>query len=120
MKSLRYLLDENVDPQLAAGLLRREPDLTVWRIGTPGAPQKGTADPDILRWCEEHAFILVTNNRKSMPGHLGSHLAAGGYVPGIIALNPSLNMGATIEELWLIWSVSDVADFADRILYLPL
>jgi hypothetical protein len=40
-----------------------------------GCPDYGTLDPDILIWCEENEFILVTNNRKSMPVHLQDHLA---------------------------------------------
>jgi hypothetical protein len=36
-----------------------------------------TLDPEILLWCEAHRFILVTNNRRSMPRHLADHLAMG-------------------------------------------
>ena len=54
MNVIRYLLDENVDPIYRIELLKREPLLTIWRIGSPGAP-----DHDILCWCEEHEFILV-------------------------------------------------------------
>jgi hypothetical protein len=38
MNVIRYLLDENVDPIYRIELLRREPSLTIWRIGSPGAP----------------------------------------------------------------------------------
>ncbi|MDM8525395.1 hypothetical protein QUF80_18670, partial [Desulfococcaceae bacterium HSG8] len=31
---------------------------------------------DILLWCETDNFSLVTNNRKTMPGHLKEHLGA--------------------------------------------
>jgi len=58
-------------------LLSREPRLTIWKIGMPGVPPSGTLDPEILLWCEGNDFILVTNNRKSMPVHLADHLAAG-------------------------------------------
>lgn len=70
MSSIRYLLDEHVDPLYRTELLKHEPSMTIWRIGILGAPPKGTSDADILRWCEENSFILVTNNRKSMPGYL--------------------------------------------------
>jgi hypothetical protein len=52
MSPLRYLLDENVDPLYANELIQREPAPVVWRIGAPGAPLKGTSDPDLLIWCE--------------------------------------------------------------------
>ena len=75
MRTIRYLLDENVDPIFRTELLRREPEMVVWRIGDPNTPPRGTLDPEILWWCEENSFILVTNNRKSMPQHLQVHLA---------------------------------------------
>ena len=63
---------------------------------------KGTVDPEILCWCEEHNFLLVTNNRKSMPVHLTDHIAEGHHMPGIFILNPNLSTGQNLEELILL------------------
>jgi hypothetical protein len=120
MTPICYLLDEHVDPALRTQLIRREPDLTVWIIGDPGAPPRGTLDPEILLWCEAHQFVLVTNNRQSIPVHLRDHLAAGHHVPGIFVLNPNVTMGALMEELLLIWGASDLEEYLDLMLYLPL
>ena len=57
MSEVRYLLDENVDPRFRRELLKHEPSLSVWKVGDVYAPAVGTLDPDILLWCEEHAFI---------------------------------------------------------------
>lgn len=120
MSDIQYLLDENVVPLFRTELLKREPALVVWIVGDPGAPQRGTLDPDILRWCEEHAFVLVTNNRKSMPLHLHDHLSDGRHVPGILELNPHMGIGETLEELLLIWEAAESQEFQDGIVYLPL
>jgi hypothetical protein len=120
VSAIRYLLDEHVDPALRAQLVRHEPDLAVWIIGDPGAPRHGSPDADILLWCEANGFSLVTNNRRSMPVHLGDHLAAGHHVPGIFVLNPNMTMGATIDELRLIWGASEPEEYRDLLLYLPL
>jgi hypothetical protein len=101
-------------------LLKREPTLVVWAVGDPGAPPRSALDPDILRWCEENSFTLVTNNRKSMPTHLRNHLAGGRYSPGILELNPNMSIGETIEELLLIWGASDEGEYRNTIIYLPL
>jgi len=71
--SIKYLLDENLPPLYRVQLLRLEANLTVWMVG-PGVPPKSTLDPEILIWCELNKFILVTNNRSSMPIHLQAHL----------------------------------------------
>ncbi len=118
--TLNYLLDENVDPVYQAQLLRRNPDLVMWVIGDPGAPPIGTLDPEILCWCEEYNFMLVTNNRKSMPVHLTDHIAQGRHVPGIFILNPDLSIGQHIDEFILIAEASFDDEYQDRIVHLPV
>ena len=120
MSSVRYLLDEHVDPRLRTQLIRQVPGLVVWMIGDPGAPRRGTSDPDILLWCEANGFTLVTSNRRSMPGHLQAHLAAGRHVPGILVLPPDMTIGVVLEQLLLVWGASEAEEYRDLLLYLPL
>ena len=96
---VRYLLDENVAAVLAVGLRQHAPELVVWAVGDPGAPPPGTLDPAILRCCDEHDFVLVTNNRRTMSVHLAAHLGEGRHVPGIVVFSPRLNLSDTIENL---------------------
>ena len=120
MSTIKYILDEHVDPILKRGLKMRQPEMIVWRIGEPNAPPRGTKDPDILHWCEKHVFLLITNNRSSMPVHLQDHLDAGRHCPGIFILNPNLSWGAQIDVLELIWKAADISEYTDLILHLPL
>ena len=120
MNEIRYLIDENVDPAFRTALLQEAPAMIVWRVGDPGVPDTGTKDPEILDWCEENCFILVTNNRKSMPEHLSDHIVKGQHIPGILELNPSMSVGETVKELILIWGASTVDEYQDLILYLPI
>ena len=120
MSSVRYLLDEHIDPRLRTQLIRQAPDPVVWIIGDPGAPKRGTLDADILLWCEANGFTLVTSNRRSMPVHLQAHLAAGRHVPGILVLPPDMTMGTVLEQLLLIWGASESEEYQDLLLYLPL
>lgn len=117
---IKYLLDENVDRALLDGLHQHHPEITVWIIGDPGTPRRKTPDPDILVWCEANQFILVTNNRSTMPIHLKNHLAAGGHMPGIFILNPGMPHGETIDELALIWEASEPDEYVDQIRHIPI
>jgi len=65
--ALRYLLDEHIDPAFRTQLVHADPDLIVWIIGDPGAPLRGTLDPDILVWCENNGFLLVTTDVMPSP-----------------------------------------------------
>ena len=38
----------------------------------------------------------------------------------ILVLNPGMTMGATIDELLLIWGASEAEEYRDLLLYLPL
>lgn len=118
--ALKYLMDENVDPVYANQLRRLKPDLVVWAVGEPETPAKGTLDPEILCWCEEYNFVLVTNNRKSMPVHLNDHIAEGHNMPGIFILSPNLSVGQNLEELILLAEYSFDNEHQDQIIYLPI
>ena len=120
MIPVAYLLDENVNPRLRRALKGRSPELVVWRAGDPGAPPLHTDDPTILKWCASNGFVLVTNNRTSMPLHLRDHLASGEHVPGIFILHPIMTLGETADELALVHEATDAAEYADRLHYLPL
>ena len=118
---IKYLLDEHIPAEYRTQLLHHEPQLTVWMVGDAGAPPKGTPDTDILRWCEQNDFALVTNNRKSMPNHLAGHLeAGGGHVPGVFIINLDIRMRLVLEQLILIAGASYEDEYLDRIVYVPL
>ena len=118
--AIQYLLDEHMPPAYRTQLLSREPGLTIWKIGMPGAPSWGTLDPEVLLWCEANNFVLVTNNRKSMPVHLADHLAADRRVPGILTLDITRDIARNLDDLLLIALAAVPGEYEDRIIYLPL
>ncbi len=116
---LRYLIDENISPKYRKQLRYHEPLLTVLAIGNDGAPARSTPDPEILKWCEQHNFILVTNDPNTIPKHLSDHLAAGHHVPGVFMINPNVSMGTIIRELIRIAGTSEEDQFVDQIVFIP-
>lgn len=70
MKQIRYLLDENVPHAIRDGLLRRRPEVEILAVGHEVAPPLSTPDSEILRWIEREEYILITENRRTMPQHL--------------------------------------------------
>jgi hypothetical protein len=118
--SLKYLLDEHVPHLLQRELRRHEPTLTVWLVGGPSSPPLSTGDPEILEWCEEQDFVLVTNNRRTMPSHLADHLSRGRHSPGIFVLNSGMALSETVEELVLIAETAIGDEHRDAIWFLPI
>ena len=100
--TLKYLIDENVNSVYPQQLRRREPEIIIRVVGEPDTPKLGTLDPEILIWCEVMGFILVTNNRASMPVHLREHFNQNRHIPGIFILNQELSIGDNLLELIVI------------------
>jgi predicted nuclease of predicted toxin-antitoxin system len=117
---IRYLLDENIDPLYRSELLKRESEIEVRRVGLLGAPAHATPDPEILCWCEENDFFLVTNDRNTIPQHMRNHLAQVRHVPGIFMLSPGMSVGENIQVLVLIWAASEEYEYFDQIVFLPI
>ncbi|MDI6793026.1 MAG: DUF5615 family PIN-like protein [bacterium] len=115
-----YLVDENTTPALVDQLQRRQPTMSVLKVGDEMALPKGTADPDILLWLERNGFSLVTRNRKSMPRHLQEHLVKGHHVPGIFTLKPQAALGDILDDLVFIWEVAEPDEYQDQIVHIPL
>ena len=116
----RFLLDEHVPHAIQSQLLRLDAEIDVLAVGQPLAPPKGTSDADILAWIEKTGYILVTGNRRTIPGHVQAHYAAGHRIPGLLLLRRGASLGEVIEELYLLWAASDAEEYVDRILYLPM
>ncbi len=120
---VRYLIDENLPPLYQEQLLRYQPELKVLMVGELShlnVPAKGTLDPEILIWCEKNNFILVTNNRASMPVHLADHISKNNQVPGIFVLRPKATIGQIIDDLILIALLGEPEEYQNRITHIPL
>lgn len=117
---IRYLFDECFSPRLAEELQRHAPELEVEYVGPEGVLPKKTPDADVLLWCEANDYVLVTNNRNTMPGHLGEHVAAGRSVPGVFQVPEDCPLGDMFAELILIAGTALPGEYADHVRYLPI
>lgn len=120
MKRLCFLLDEHVSHAIQDQLLRLSTNIDILIVGQPSAPAKGTSDPDLLQWIEQAGYILVTNNRRTMPDHLQAHFEAGRHIAGILLLRRGAPLGQVIENLLLLWEITEADEFQDRVLFIPL
>lgn len=120
---LAFLLDENVPGRvwraIARHNVRSEDVLDVCRIGELADLPLGADDTTILEWAEREQRILVTEEKKTMPGHLAKHLQAGHHSPGVFLLHPGLGLPELVEFLVLAAYASEPDDWWDRIEFVP-
>lgn len=116
---IRFLLDEHVNPVIQRQLLRLDARIEVLSVGDAGAPPNGTPDSELLIWLEENGYVLVTENRSTMPRHFADHITGGRHVPGVLCVRPNVTVGRIIEELYLMWHASVADEYRDRIAFIP-
>jgi hypothetical protein len=114
---LRILIDQDFDQDILRGIIRRVPTinaLTAYEVGLSAAP-----DPQLLAWAAENKRVVLTHDRKTMPHHAASRMAAGAKMAGVIIVPRRLPIGQVIDELEMIVTCSSDDEWENIIKYLP-
>jgi predicted nuclease of predicted toxin-antitoxin system len=115
---LRLLADENFNADVVRGLLRRKVKVDVIHVHDAGL--SGSEDPYVLDWAAEHDRIVLTHDRATMPDYALDRLARGLKMTGIFIFHDRLPVGQVISELILVIECSDMSDWNQHIVYMPL
>jgi hypothetical protein len=114
---VRFLADANLDQDIVAGILRREP--TVDFEVPQGIIPRGMEDPDVLALAASLGRILVTHDLRTMPRHFGEFIIRA-ESPGLILVPHAEPIARVIEDLLLIWHASEAEEWRNRFRRLPL
>ncbi len=115
---LRLLADENFNGDIVRGLLLRKGDCDILRVQDVGL--RGADDPDVLAWAAEQGRIVLTHDRATMPEYAYQRVAAGKDMSGVFVVNDRFPVGSAIQEILLIVACTNHAEWAGRVVYLPL
>jgi hypothetical protein len=77
-------------------------------------------DPEVLALAAERQRVLVSHDVGTMPAHFRAFSKAGKHSAGVFLIPQSLDVGAAIEELLLIWLASEASEWEGRLAWLPL
>jgi len=114
---VRFQADADLNQAIRQGLIRRE--LAADFRTAHEADLAGLGDPEVLAIASRSNRILVTHDHKTMPRHFGEFIQ-NNQSAGVIIIPQHLPVSLAIEELLLIWSVTDAEEWVNRICYLPL
>src|SRR5436190_20323377 len=101
---LRLLSDENFNGEIVRGLVRRQPDPDLVRVQDAGLAE--AEDPVILAWAAGEQRLLLTHDRKTVPGFAWSRVRAGEPMAGVLVVSDRMPIGQAIEELWIVAACS--------------
>ena len=120
---LKLLLDEHISPEVAAGMLRRNPKLVVralqeWETGS----FLGQSDAACLQEAALQRLTLVTYDRRTIPPLLKDWAEQGRAHGGVIfvddkTISPA-DVGGLVKELLELSRIGARWDWKDRICYL--
>jgi hypothetical protein len=119
---LRFVLDEHLR-RILWGAIQSHNATTPFpidaiRIGDPPDLPRGTLDPDLLVWAEREQRLILTRDRRTMPGHLARHLAAGRHSPGVLCPR-RIKLDDIIDFLACIAYASHPDDWLDNFTFIP-
>ena len=115
---VRFQADADLDGRILRGLRRVAPEIDIQPAA--GAGLEGLADLEVLRISADSGRILVSQDRRTMPRHFSSYVAAGSLSAGVILLREAIPISIAIEELVLIWTASDAEEWINRLAWIPL
>jgi predicted nuclease of predicted toxin-antitoxin system len=114
---IRFQADADLDGRILRGLRRASPEIDIRTAAD--AALAGLKDAEVLRIAAESGRILVSQDRRTMPAHF-ARFTAGAQSPGVILLREAIPISTAIEELVLIWNVSEAEEWVDRLVWIPL
>jgi hypothetical protein len=84
---LRLLMEENFDGRISAGMHQLEPTLPLVRVQDVGL--SGIDDATVLAWAATEDRLLVTHDRKRIPGFAVARTLGGQRMPGVVVVATS-------------------------------
>jgi hypothetical protein len=76
-------------------------------------------DSTVIAFAAEENRILVSHDKRTLPGHFADYLAAGHHSPGVLLISRKVSIGQAIDALLLVWGASRHDEWSDTITRLP-
>lgn len=114
---LRFLADENFDRRVTSALIRQLPSVDVVRVQDVGL--RGCDDPGVLEWAAGAGRVLLTHDRKTMPGFAMTRVAAGEPMPGVFLVSTAGSLHEVIDALLVYDGASQPEEYEGMIVAIP-
>ena len=114
---VRFQADADFNHIIIRAALRREPSIDFQTA--EAAKLVGLEDERVLDIAAVAGRVLLTHDRKTMPGHFADFITKE-TSPGVIVVPQKLAIRRAVDDLVLIWAASQAEEWIGRIQSLPL
>ena len=118
MSTVRFLADHDLNEHIVEGVRRREPGIEFLRVRDLGL--KSHPDSEILAYAHRNQIVLVSHDVNTMTAEAKRRLENSMGISGLLLVPQSVAVRVTIETLVLIWSATELEDWNDQVVFLPL
>jgi len=115
---LRFQADADLDGRVLRGLRRAAPEIDI--RSAADARLAALDDIQVLRFAAAEGRVLISQDRRTMPGHFEQFVRSGSNSAGVVLLREGISIATAIEELSLLWAASEASEWTNRLLWIPL
>ncbi len=115
--TVRFQADVNLNQIILLAARRREPAVDFQTAEAAGL--SSLHDPEVLALAAREGRVLVTHDRKTMPGHFYDFITTATSA-GVLIVSQELPVTAAVADLLLIWHVTEAEEWINQMRFLPL
>jgi hypothetical protein len=114
---IKFQADADFNQTILNATIRSEPLIDFQTAGIAGI--RGLGDDEVLAVAAKSERVLVTHDRRTMPFHFKKFISAN-ESPGVIIVPQLLASNIVVDDLILIWMVTEADEWINRLAYLPI
>ena len=118
MNTIRFLADQDFNEHIVAGVCRREPAIEFLRVRDFGLQTRH--DAEILQFAHGQQLLVASHDVNTMSAAATQRIVSGLSITGLLMIPQSAPASDIIDSMLLIWSVTELEDWRDQIVFLPL
>ena len=113
---VRFQADADLNEDIVTGILRREPRVDFQTATTSGL--RLLSDLEVLTLAAREGRVLVSHDRRTMPRAF-AEFARSKVSPGLLIISQKTDLLAAIDDLLLVWLISEAEEWSNQIGAIP-
>ena len=114
----RFLADEDLRYSIVLALRRLDSAVEIATVVEMGLG--GSSDDDVLQFASANAWLVVSHDVNTMKAVAERRIRQGAGIAGLFLVPQNRPTKTVADDLLLVWQASELGEWKDRIVYLPL